>query len=80
MKRRKRFIGIIGMLAATALVSPLAVAQASDASSDNSATQAWRNMQQRTQDNFRQTQQRTRDAMSRVQVTPPQAFSETKGQ
>jgi hypothetical protein len=77
MKQPRRLITIIGMVAMSALVSPLAGAQDS---SDNRAAQAWRNFQQKTQDNFRQTQQRMHDAMSHVQITPAQSFSEAKGQ
>jgi hypothetical protein len=80
MKQPKRFIGIIATVLISALASPLAVAQDSSTPSDSDAAQSWRNFQQKTQDNFRQTQQRMRDAMSHVQITPPQSFSETKGQ
>jgi len=80
MKPSKRSIGIVGVLAAGVLLSPLAAAQDSSAPSDNRAAQAWRDLQQKTQDNFRQGQQRMRDAMSHVQVTPPQAFRNDTGQ
>ena len=79
MKPSKRSIGIVGVFAAGVLLSPLAAAQDSSAPSDNRAAQAWRDLQQKTQDNFRQGQQRMRDAMSHVQVTPPQTFRNDTG-
>ena len=80
MKLSKRSIGIVGVLAASVLLSPLAAAQDSSAPSDNRAAQAWRDLQQKTQDNFRQGQQRMHDAMSHVQITPPQSFRNDTGQ
>ena len=80
MKQSKRSIGIVGMLAASIVFSPLAMAQDSSAPSDNRAAQAWRDLQQKTQDNFRRSQQRMHDAMSHVQVTPPQSFRNDTGQ
>ncbi len=80
MKLSKRSSGIVGMLAASVLLSPLATAQDSSAPSDNRAGQALGDLQLKTQDNFRQGQQRMRDAMSRVQVTPPQSFRNDTGQ
>jgi hypothetical protein len=74
MKPSKRSIGIVGILAASVVLSPFATAQESSAPSDNRAAQAWHDLQQKTQDNFRQGQQRMRDAMSHVQITPPQSF------
>ena len=47
MKPSKRSIGIVGVLAAGVLLSPLAAAQDSSAPSDNRAAQAWRDLQQR---------------------------------
>src|SRR5207248_10424359 len=79
MKPSKRSIGIVGVFAAGVLLSPLAAAQDSSAPSDNRAAQAWRDLQQKTQHNFRQGQQRMRDAMSHVQVTPPQTFRNDTG-
>jgi len=80
MRLSKRSIGIVGVLAASVMLSPFAAAQDSSAPSDNRVAQAWYDLQQKTQDNFRQGQQRMRDAMSHVQVTPPQSFREDKGQ
>ena len=74
MKLSKRSIGIVGVLAASVMFSPFVAAQDSSAPSDNRAAQAWQDLQQKTQDNFRQGQQRMRDAMSHVQITPPQSF------
>jgi hypothetical protein len=80
MKLSKRSIGIVGVFTAGVLLSPLVAAQESSASSDNRAAQAWRDMQQKTQDNFRRSQQRMHDAMSHAQVTPPQSFRNDTGQ
>src|SRR5258708_18036096 len=80
MKAPKRSIGFVGVLAASVLFSPLVAAQDSSAPSDNRAAQAWRDLQQKTQDNFHRSQQRMHDAMSHVQVTPPQSFRNDTGQ
>ena len=77
---RSTSIGIIAALAAGTLVAPLAAAQDSTPSGESRMAQAWHNFQQKAQDSFRQNQQRMHDALARVQVTPPQSFSESKGQ